>query len=370
MPVVDADVHPLTPNGLPDLLPYMSDHWRRRLSMYRNWGVGRHPSPIGASRAGAPANFAADARPPAGGVPGSDPAFLREHLLDAHAIDACVLTPLEALYPGRFNYVPDAIHLVRAANDYFVNEWLPVDERFHLAIGVQAQDPLAAAEEIRRLAGTPRVVGVMVPFIDRLLGHPHYHPIYAAAVEAGLPIVLHPFGGEGEFQGNATYPVAPPHTYTQMQALLPTLAMPNVASLVFDGTFQTFPELKVVFTEYGATWLAAFLWRLDDKWRSLRVESPWLEELPSTIVRQHIRFTTQPLEEGEQPEHLGQLLAMMHADELLMFASDYPHWDNDFPDFAFRTLPASMVERISFRNALDVYPIELPLPVEAETTSR
>jgi predicted TIM-barrel fold metal-dependent hydrolase len=299
--------------------------------------------------------------PPGGGTPGTDPAYLAEHLLDTHGIDACVLTPLEALYPGRSNNVSDAVHLVQAANDYFIEEWLPVDERFHLAIGVQAQDPRAAAAEIRRLAGTPRVVGVMVPFIDRLLGHPHYHPIYEAAVEAGLPIVLHPFGGEGEFQGNATYPVAPPHTYTQMQILLSTLAMPNVVSLIFDGTFQTFPELKVVFTEYGLTWVPSLLWRMDEKWRALRVETPWLEELPSTVLRRHIRFTTQPLEEGEQRGQLAQVLQMMHAEELVLFSTDYPHWDNDFPDFAFSALPDSMVERISFRNALDVYPIELPV---------
>jgi predicted TIM-barrel fold metal-dependent hydrolase len=360
MPVVDVDVHPLSRGGLKDIIRYADSHWRQRLSIYDSWGVGRHPSPIAVrSSNGNLANCALDAVPPNGGAPGSDPAFLCEHLLDAHALDACVLIPLEAISPGRNNNVPDAIHLAQAANEYFINEWLPVDERLHLAIAVQAQDPAAAAAEIRRLSGTPRVVGVLLPFVDRLMGHPHYHPIYEAACDAGLPIVIHPFGGEGEFQGNATFPVAPPHSYTQMMALLPTVAMPQVVSLVLDGTFQTFPELKVVITEYGASWVAPLLWRLDDKWRSLRVEHPWVEELPSEIVRRHIRFTTQPIEEGERPEHLGQLLEMMHGDELLLFASDYPHWDNDLPDFTFRTLPASMIEGISHRNALDVYPIRL-----------
>src|ERR671934_2745927 len=117
MPIVDCDVHPLARNGLRDILRCADSHWRRRLSIYDNWGVGRHPSPIGGSRNGAPANMAADAIPPAGGTPGSDPEFLASHLLDTHGIDACVLTPLEALYPGRSNNVPDAVHLVQAAND-------------------------------------------------------------------------------------------------------------------------------------------------------------------------------------------------------------------------------------------------------------
>ena len=154
------------------------------------------------------------------------------------------------------------------------------------------------------------------------------------------------------------YPVAAPHTYTQMQTLLPTLAMANVTSLVFDGTFQRYPELRVVFTEYGVTWALPLLWRMDEKWRSLRVEMPWLEELPSVVARRHIRLTTQPLEVGEHPAELGQVLKLMHAEEMVMFATDYPHWDNDFPDFAFGVLPDSMVERISSGNALEVYPID------------
>jgi predicted TIM-barrel fold metal-dependent hydrolase len=363
MTCIDADVHPLTQSGMKDLLPHVKDpSWRHRLEIYSGFGVGRRPTPIGgAGNIGA--NYAGDTIPPNGGRPGADPQFMVEQLLNGHEVAHAILTPLEALFVGRLTNIDDMLHLMPAVNDYFIETWLPVDERFKLSIGVQAHDPAGGAEEIRRLADHPQVVAVMLPFIDRLMGHRHYYPIYEAAAEAGLAIVVHPGMGEGEFQGQGTYAVAPPANYTQIQAMLPPLAIANMISLVFDGVFQRYPTLKVSFTEWGCTWAAPIMWRMDDRWRALRIESPWLDEPPSRYVQRHIRFTTQPLEDPEQPEHLLQIFEMMHAEETVLFSSDYPHWDNEFPDFTLKGLPDSLQRRIRYENALDTFSrLKMPVP--------
>ena len=49
---------------------------------------------------------------------------------------------------------------------------------------------------------------------------------------------------------------------------------------------------------------------------------------------------------------------MFDAEKMLMFSSDYPHWDGDTPDFAMRQLEPSMRPAVMYRNALDVFHLE------------
>jgi predicted TIM-barrel fold metal-dependent hydrolase len=64
-----------------------------------------------------------------------------------------------------------------------------------------------------------------------------------------------------------------------------------------------------------------------------------LERKPSEYFRDHFWFTTQPLEEPDDPLHLVQALEFTQMTDRIMFSSDYPHWDFDSPT---RTLPVSM----------------------------
>ena len=71
-------------------------------------------------------------------------------------------------------------------------------------------------------------------------------------------------------------------------------------------------------------------------WERMRAETPHLERPPSEYVRQHIWFTTQPIEEPEDPQHLGDIMEWIGWDKL-MFSTDYPHWDFDDPRQVFKT---------------------------------
>ena len=72
----------------------------------------------------------------------------------------------------------------------------------------------------------------------------------------------------------------------------------------------------------------------------------------------HIKLTTQPVEEPENPKQLLQLLEMICAEKTLMFSSDYPHWDNDSPAHGFPKLPEQLHERIFFKTAAELYGID------------
>jgi predicted TIM-barrel fold metal-dependent hydrolase len=114
--------------------------------------------------------------------------------------------------------------------------------------------------------------------------------------------------------------------------------------------------LRVVLTECGVAWAAALTWSLDSAWELMRSEHPRLQRPPSEYIREHVWFTTQPIEEPDDPQHL--LWAIEHARlaDRLLFATDYPHWDFDSPKQALpRALGPSLRRAILCDNALSLY---------------
>ena len=81
--------------------------------------------------------------------------------------------------------------------------------------------------------------------------------------------------------------------------------------------------------ESGFTWLPAYLWRLHKFWRGIRMETPWVDRAPLEIVRSNIRFSLQPVDAPPDRETLNRLFDHMQSDELLLFSTDYPHWQFD-----------------------------------------
>ena len=68
----------------------------------------------------------------------------------------------------------------------------------------------------------------------------------------------------------------------------------------------------------------------------MRKETPDLKRPPSEYVRDHCWFTTQPIEEPDEPQHLADIIGWLGWDRL-MFSTDYPHWDFDDPRYVLKT---------------------------------
>jgi predicted TIM-barrel fold metal-dependent hydrolase len=129
-----------------------------------------------------------------------------------------------------------------------------------------------------------------------------------------------------------------------------------VASLVCEGVFERFPTLHIVLIEGGFAWLPSLAWRLDHSWRKLRAEVPELRRAPSEYIHDHFWLTTQPMEEPPKRQYFLQLLEQLDADDRLMFATDYPHWDFDAPDRAFPVqLDRTLKQKIMAGNARKLY---------------
>jgi predicted TIM-barrel fold metal-dependent hydrolase len=87
-----------------------------------------------------------------------------------------------------------------------------------------------------------------------------------------------------------------------------------------------------------------------------------LQRKPSEYLAEHFWYTTQPMEEPEQAEHLDEVIEAFENSGMcdkLMYSSDYPHWDFDDPYVLPHTLSDEQRRRILGENARDLYKIEL-----------
>ena len=171
----------------------------------------------------------------------------------------------------------------RAVNDWMAAEWLDKEPRLRASIVVPMQNAELAVEEINRVAPDRRFVQILLLVMhDHPLGKRHYWPIYAAAEKHGLPVGIH----AGSAYRHPVTPLGWPTYYTEDYAAQAQAFQAALSSLVCEGVFTKFPDLKVVLLESGFTWLPAHLWRLTKFWRGLRMEVPWVDRAPTDIVRQ------------------------------------------------------------------------------------
>jgi uncharacterized protein len=275
----------------------------------------------------------------------ANPRALARYFFDHYKIEYGILNseagPRMGLSPE-----PDfAAAVIAAENDIIVNDWLPADPRFRASLLVSPADPELAAREIHRLGDHPGIVQVLMPSGARMpYGQRYFHPIYAAAVAHNLPIAWHP-GTEGVGISGSPTAAGYPTSYLEWHTGLVGSYIAHLISMVTEGVFAKFPTLKLV----------PLLWRFDKNWKALRMTTPWLTRPPSEIVTDHVLLTTQPIEEPERTEHLRQIMGMFDAGKMLMFSSDFPHWDGDTPDFVARPFPPELRARVLSETARELY---------------
>ena len=177
-----------------------------------------------------------------------------------------------------------------------------------------AQDPLAAAAEIRRVADDRplRPRRSLCGGSERPYGEPRYLPIFEAADECGLPVAIH---SAARAWASPRPPAAPalPTFYIEWHTLGSAGSiMAHLVSLVCYGVFERFPTLKVLLLEGGVAWLPGHpLAAGHELARRCAPTRPGSTRKPSEVAREHVRFTTQPLEHTDGHDEL--LFEMLDA---------------------------------------------------------
>lgn len=162
-------------------------------------------------------------------------------------------------------------------------------------------------------------------------------PFWAALVEAQMPCTIHIsiVGRESRTKAqaagsHATAGVkkgAPNANQRAIGGMAGVFAQvpPVIGTMIFQGVFDRFPDLKVILIETGVGWIPHFMEQLDDRywrnrgWGEINIKQPpsyyWYKNFAATFIMDVI---------GLQIRHAVGV-------ENMMWSTDYPHHGADWP---------------------------------------
>ncbi len=355
--VIDADFHPMPTPADKQVAEHMSRRWLDYIAKY---GMGHSYSGLYAP---AQREFTHRLDAVKDNRVGIDPIWARDQVLDPYDMSGAVLTCPQSYILNSGGNMPEELsrELAQAFNNALAYTWMEADPRYFAAIVVPRDMP-NVVDEIRRCKEGPfgdRFVSVLMsPAGQEPMGRQRYWDIFEAATHYDIPVTFHVpgMGRQITGAGNTNF-------YGEMHMNFASLPMTLIPSLIFEGVFERFPTLRVALIELGWSWAVPYSWRLDATWEKLKDEVPHLKRKPSDYMREHVWFTTQPIEEPERKQDTESVYEMFEeagfADRL-MFSSDYPHWDFDSPYKSVpHSFPIERCRRMLGRNASKLFRIPL-----------
>ena len=228
-------------------------------------------------------------------------------------------------------------------------------DRLGCVILACGRDVKSAVEEIRRW-GKSRWAWAVLPYAPygMPLDHPDLEPVWAAAAEHDLAIALHTF--------TVMPPYAPGGTdnwenlFLQRSASHPWCGMRNMASLIGAGLMDRYPRLRIGTLEAGHGWLPFWMARIDEHAETIRSEISDLKMKPSEYVLSGRYFQSIEIPEGVK---LTNAAIDLLGEDVLMYASDYPHGESHFPESVDTVLewdmPHARKQKLFWDNAIRYY---------------
>ncbi len=243
--------------------------------------------------------------------------------LDEDGIDVMVLYGSSSLSIGVVREEEFATAYARAYNSWLA-DYCKASPRLQFVALLPPRDVGAAVAELNRAVTELGAIGAMLPNNTPLRpdwGHRHWDPIYAEAQRLDVGLAYHAAMAETlgyQRLGNFIGVHAIGHPTEQMLAL---------TAVVVGGVVERFPELRLGFLESGIGWVPYLIDRLDEEVEKRGAdEAPWLTRLPGEYIRSGRLFFGVECEEKTIPDGVRWGL-----EDCLLYSSDYPHWDGDWP---------------------------------------
>jgi predicted TIM-barrel fold metal-dependent hydrolase len=226
----------------------------------------------------------------------------------------------------------DLAYAAARAHNRGMREFCAVDSRLLPSLYVPLCDPERAAaatrDALEQGAAALLVASGCPPKYSP--SHTDLYPVWAQAEEAGIPVVFHVGGTPTLIDPNYFVngrPIPPDfhggeENFRSVDYMgIPVPPAQTLATMIFDGVFESFPRLHVGVIEQGAIWVPSWLRQMESAFEAFRRHEERLQALsltPSEYVHRQVRFTPYPTED------VGWIVDEAGAD-LVLFSSDYPH---------------------------------------------
>ena len=248
--------------------------------------------------------------------------------MDIEGVDVNMVLPSGGI--ASFSGLDDVaveMSMYQAYHRFLKDYCAPYPERLTSVLHVSVRDVPGSVAEIRRCGKERWPVGIF-PICPpgMTLDDPDWEPIWAAAQEHDLTIVIH------SFTMSIPYPPGMWDNWDNMFLVRSAShvwnAQRNMAAIIGSGVLDRFPSLRLTALECGHGWLAFWASRLDEQAEMSQHALPRLKRKPSEYIRGPQYFQSIQLHEGELS--LRQAIEAI-GENTLMFATDYPHSESWFP---------------------------------------
>jgi predicted TIM-barrel fold metal-dependent hydrolase len=242
--------------------------------------------------------------------------------MDTDGIDVAVLFGTLALGLWSVRDIDLQVACCRAFNDWLAAYCAADPARLRPAAALplaSIDDAVAEANRAVRELGAVTLT-LHATIAGRNLDDPAVFPLYEAAERLDVAVGIHA-GGTGLAVDRFVDQYALAHA-----CAFPMDIMLGTTTLLGGGVLERFPRLRVALLEAGCGWFPSFLERLDEHHEKRPAEMPGVPRPPSEYVTEgRVVISCEPEEHGiaYAVERLGP--------GAVVFASDYPHWDAEFP---------------------------------------
>lgn len=275
--------------------------------------------------------------------------------MDEEGVDVCLMVPNVPMGLQIMDDPALEMGFIRAYNRYFEDFCSKAPDRLKALMVVTGRDVPGSVAELKKWSKARWAVGAWpFPGMEMPMDHPDMEPIWKAMEEEGLAIVNHSLAWDPPFWPG--YRDVWDNLFIGRAGAHPWGAMRALASFIGSGIMDRYPSIRLAILESGCGWLPFWARRLEDQADYVGTTAPLQHKVGEYFTNGRF-FSSIEMHEGED---MIKMVRDFLGEDVLMYASDYPHPESRFPDsvdsvLAWESLSGEAAEKVMWKNAVRLY---------------